>query len=98
MPATSLLTRLECASELVSERSEPLRRRGVLAFGVLAHFFILQRVGDGLAAETNAAARRIDPEDDDLDVGPDGKRFRNVCFPGQAGLAQRDEPCAPRGE
>jgi hypothetical protein len=31
----SLLSRPECAAELVSERSEPLRRRNFLAFGVL---------------------------------------------------------------
>ena len=51
-----------------------------------------------MTAETNAAARRVDLEDDDLDVGADGKRFRDVRFPGHAGLAQRDETGAPRGE
>ena len=39
-----LLPRLECAAELVGERSEPLRRRSILAFGVLAHFLGLVRV------------------------------------------------------
>ena len=48
LPATSILPRLECAAELVGERSEPLRRRGILAFGVLAHFLGLVRVQDRL--------------------------------------------------
>ena len=45
---SSLLPRLECAAELVGERSEPLRRRSILAFGVLAHFLGLLRVQDRL--------------------------------------------------
>ena len=51
-----------------------------------------------LRAETNAAAGRVDLEDDDLDVGADGKRLGDICLPGDAGLARRDEPGAPRGE
>ena len=43
----SLLPRLECAAELVGERSEPLRRRNVLAFGVLAHFLGLGTIAGG---------------------------------------------------
>ena len=53
---------------------------------------------DRLDAETNAAARRVDLEDDDLDVGADGKCLRDVRFPGDAGLAQRNEAGASRRE
>src|SRR5688500_8470487 len=47
-PATLLLLlpRLECAAELVGERSECLRRCSIPAGGVLAHFCRLLRLQD----------------------------------------------------
>lgn len=86
----SLLPRLERAAELVGQRSEPPGRRSILAFGVLAQFLGLARVQDRFGAEANAAWRVFDLEDDHLDVGADGKRLRDIRFPGDAGLAQRD--------
>ena len=57
------------------------------------------RVLDRLDAEANAAAWRVlDLEDDDFDVGADGKRSGDIRFPGNAGLAQGDETGAPRGK
>src|SRR5262245_24761687 len=73
-----LLPRLECPAELVGERSEPLRRRSIPAFGVLADFCSLLRVQDGLRAQTDPAARRVDLEHDDLDVAADGKRSSDI--------------------
>src|SRR5439155_7608664 len=92
----SLVARLECAAELISKRTEPVRRRSIPAFGILAHFLGLVRVQYRLDAETNAATRRV--EDDDLHVGADGKRAGDIRVPGNAGLAQWDETRAPRGE
>src|SRR5580765_4734422 len=89
---SSLLPRLECAAEFVGKRSEPLRRCGILALGVGAHFIGLVRVEDRLGAEANATAWRVVHfEDDDLDVGADGKRSRDVRFLDHAGLAHRNE-------
>ena len=65
---------------------------------LLAQLLDLLRVQDRLAAQANAAARRIDLQDDDLDVATDGERSRNVGFLGNAGLARRDDTGASRGE
>src|SRR5438093_12700689 len=92
----SLLPRLECAAQLLGERSESLWRRGVRAFGVLAHFLGLPRVQNRLVAQTNAPTRQVDVENDDLDVGANRKRFRHVGFPGHARFAQRHETRASR--
>src|SRR5439155_21347765 len=90
-----LLARLESAAELVGERAEPLRRRNIRALGILTHFVGLARVQDRFAAEANAPTGRVDLENDDLDVGTDWKRLRDVGFPGDAGLTQRHEACTP---
>ena len=95
--ATSLLPPPKYTAELVAERSKPLRRRRIRAFGVLAKFLGLLRILNRFAAETNAAARRIHLENDDLDIGADGKRFHNVSFSGHACLAQGHEAGATRG-
>ena len=53
---------------------------------------------DRLRAQPDAAARRLDLEHDDLDVGADWKRLADIVFPGDAGLAHRDETGSSRGE
>src|SRR5947207_6763582 len=91
LQSSSLLSRLERAAELVGQRTEPFRRRRVLAFGVLTHFILLFGVQDRLYAEANAAASRVNLEHRDLEVSADGKRLRDIRFPGDAGFAQRDQ-------
>src|SRR5436190_6230108 len=96
--ATSLVPGSKDPAELVAKRSESLGGCRVRAFGVLAQFLGLLRTLNRAAAETNAPARGIHFEDDDLDVGAYRQRLDNVGFPRHAGLARGYEACPARGE
>src|SRR5262249_10286507 len=90
-PFESPVARLERAAQLVGERSEPVRGCPVRALAVLAHLVGLARILNRLGTEADASSGRIQLEDDDLDVGSDRKRFHDVAFLRDPGLAQRDE-------
>src|SRR6188474_3317314 len=67
MRRSSVLPRVQGAAQLVTERGSESGRGG-LAFGVFTHFLRLFRVLDGLGTEADAAAVRLNFEDDDRDL------------------------------
>src|SRR5262249_25985936 len=77
--ASSLPRRLGRAPQLVGERSEGFRSSS-RALRVLAQLLPLLGGQHGFRAETDPAARRVDLQHLDRDVGAYGKRSRHVCF------------------
>ena len=88
---TSALSSAQGAAQLVGERPERRRRRGVLPLrGVLAQLRLLALLGHGLLADADAPAGRIDFEDRDLDVAAD-RETPSAC------RASRSTPVSANG-